>query len=81
MVGERAEEADLLLLALKDENDQYRQAALQYLRRTPTEGVLAALYPHWFGADPEMRDSVFQVLSEMAMGGTRLPPAQQFGLG
>jgi DNA polymerase III delta prime subunit len=72
---------DLLLLALKDENIEYKQAALHYLRHTPTEGVLAALYPHLFGSDPEMKDGVFRVLSEMAMGGTRLPAPQQFGLG
>lgn len=72
---------DLLLLALKDDNPEYQQAALHYLRHVPTEGVLAALYPHLFGADAEMRDGVFQVLSEMAMGGARLPAPQQFGLG
>ena len=72
---------DLLLLALKDDKIEYQQAALHYLRHTPTEGVLAALYPHLFGSDAEMRDGVFRVLSEMAMGGTRLPAPQQFGLG
>lgn len=72
---------DLLLLALKDENPEYRQVALHYLRHTPTEGVLAALYPHLFGTDAEMREGVFRVLSEMAMGGARLPAPQQFGLG
>lgn len=72
---------DLLLLALKDDNPEYQQAALHYLRHTPTEGVLAALYPHLFGTDAEMRDGVFRVLQEMAMGGARLPHPQQFGLG
>lgn len=72
---------DLLLMALKDDNPEYQQAALHYLRHTPTEGVLAALYPHLFGTDAEMRDGVFQVLQQMAMGGTRLPAPQQFGLG
>lgn len=72
---------DLLLLALKDENPEYRQAALHYLRHTPTEAVLAALYPHLFGTDDEMRDGVFRVLQEMAMSGARLPSPRQFGLG
>jgi len=72
---------DLLLLALKDENPEYQQAALHYLRHTPSEGVLAALYPYLFGAEPEMREGVFRVLSEMALSGVRLPPPQQFGLG
>jgi len=72
---------DLLLLALKDDNPEYQQAALHYLRHTPTEGVLAALYPHLFGTNAEMRDGVFKILHEMAMGGARLPHPQQFGLG
>jgi HEAT repeat protein len=72
---------DIFLLALKDENPEYRQAALNYLRYSPTEGVLAALYPHLFGTDPELKEGIYQILSEMALGGVRLPPPQQFGLG
>jgi HEAT repeat protein len=72
---------DLFLLALKDDNPEYQQAGLHYLRHSPTEGVLAALYPHLFGTDAEMRDGVFQVLQQMALGGARLPPPMQFGLG
>jgi len=72
---------DIFLLALKDENPAYRQAALGYLRRSPSEGVLAALYPHLYGTDAELKEGVFQVLSEMALGGIHLPSPQQFGLG
>lgn len=72
---------DLFLLALKDDNPDYRRAALHYLRHTPTENVLAALYPHLYGEDPEMREGVFQVLREMGMSGVRLPAPQKFGLG
>lgn len=72
---------DIFLLALKDENPEYRPAALNYLRHVPTEGVLAALYPHLFGTDLELKEGVFQILSEMALSGVRLPPPQQFGLG
>jgi HEAT repeat protein len=72
---------DIFLLALKDENPEYRQAALTYLRSAPSEGVLAALYPHLFGNDSDLKEGVFQVLSEMALGGIRLPPPRQFGLG
>ncbi len=72
---------DLFLLALKDENPDYRLAALHYLRRTPTEKVFAAMYPYLYGTDLEMREAVFYALREMAMSGVRLPAPQQFGLG
>ena len=72
---------DIFLLALKDENDEYRQAALKYLRYTPSDGVLAALYPHMYGKDAEFKEAIFQVLSDMALGGTPLPDPMQFGLG
>jgi HEAT repeat protein len=72
---------DVFLLALKDDNIEYRQAALQYLRYTPNDGVLAALYPHLYGTDAELKDQVFLVLSDMALGGTHLPDPRQYGLG
>jgi HEAT repeat protein len=72
---------DVFLLALKDDNVEYRQAALQYLRYTPSDGVLAALYPYLYGTDAELKDQIFLVLSDMALGGTRLPNPMQFGLG
>lgn len=72
---------DLFLLALKDDNPDYRLAALHYLRRTPTENVFAGMYPHLYGTDLEMREAVYYALREMAMSGVRLPAPQQFGLG
>ncbi|MCX6065170.1 MAG: hypothetical protein NT121_05380, partial [Chloroflexi bacterium] len=72
---------EIFLLAIKDESREFRQPALNYLRYTPSEGVLAALYPHLFGADPETKEAVYQVLSEMALSGITLPDPMQFGLG
>lgn len=78
--GEAA--TDTLLLAVKNtENIDVALAALNYLRYTPTEGVLAALYPILYGTDLEMREAVYQVLQEYALGGLNLPAPQQFGLG
>lgn len=78
--GEAA--TDTLLLALKhEENIDIQLAALNYLRYSPSEGVIAALYPFLYGNDPEMRDAVFQVLQEYALSGINLPAPQQFGLG
>jgi HEAT repeat protein len=72
---------DVFLLAIKDDNEEYRQAALKFLRYTPSDGVLAALYPHLYGMNAELKEQVFQVLSDMALGGTPLPDPRQFGLG
>lgn len=72
---------DILLFALKEENAEYLRPALSYLRNSPTEGVLAAMYPCIYGTNTEARESVFQVLSEMALAGTNLPHPRQFGLG
>jgi hypothetical protein len=72
---------DIMLLALKDTNHDFFQPALDYLRNSPSEGVLAALYPHLYGTDPEAREAVYQTLAYMALAGTILPEPQKFGLG
>lgn len=72
---------DILLMALKNGNEDERLAALPYLRRTPTEGVIKAFYTALQSDDPELRDYVFQTLSELGAAGVRLPDPLQFGLG
>jgi hypothetical protein len=72
---------NVFLLALKDPSREYANAALNYLRYSPSAGVLSALYPHLYGTDPQLKESVYQVLAEMAYGGTPLPNPMQFGLG
>jgi hypothetical protein len=72
---------DIFLLALKDPNKEVFNSALAYLRNTPSEGVLAALYPFLFGTDLEARESVFQALTHMARSGVKLPDTRQYGLG
>jgi len=71
----------ILLLALKDNNQDFLQPALRLLRTSPTEEVLAALYPHLFGTDPHSKEFVFQTLSYIALGGVSLPESRKFGLG
>ncbi len=72
---------DIFLLAFKDENEDVRDAALNYLRYTPTEGVLSALYNKFYGSDPETKEIIYQALSDIAYSGTALPHPMQFGLG
>lgn len=80
-IGPGQPATDILLLALKDPNKELFLPALAYLRNTPNEGVLAALYPFLFGVDPDAKEGVYQTLSYMALGGITLPDPKQYGLG
>ncbi|NCP87598.1 NACHT domain-containing protein [bacterium] len=72
---------DLLLLAIKGEDDIERQAALRYLRLTPNEGVIAAFYQIYFGQDLDLRQEITYALTDFAYAGITLPDPHQFGLG
>jgi HEAT repeat protein len=71
---------DVLISALKSENEEERLAALPYLKRTPTEGIIKSLYEAMGQDDPELRNAIFLVLCEFASRGVTLPNPQQFGL-
>ena len=71
---------EVLLTALKNGNEEERLAALPYLKRMPTEGVITNLYHAMYQDDPELREAVFLVLCELAASGIKLPDPQQFGL-
>jgi hypothetical protein len=72
---------DVFLLAFKDDKLEVRSAALNYLRYTPTEGVLSALYQDFYGGDAETKEDIYRALSDIAYNGTTLPHPMQFGLG
>jgi len=72
---------DILLLAVKDPAHEFSNAALNYLRHTPNEAVMAVLYPNLYGTDTDLKETVYQVLSDMAYCGTPLPSPMKFGLG
>jgi len=72
---------DLLLLALKSDDPEERLASLAYLRIMPMEGVFGALYQAMYGGEPELREAVFRIFSEMASTGVEVPDPIQFGLG
>ncbi|RJP52391.1 MAG: NACHT domain-containing protein [Anaerolineaceae bacterium] len=71
---------DLLIKALKDGNAEERLAALTYLRRTPTEGVIKSMFEAVHSDDSELREAAYQTLWELAAGGIVLPNPAQFGL-
>ncbi|MEW5939819.1 MAG: HEAT repeat domain-containing protein, partial [Chloroflexota bacterium] len=72
---------DLLLSAVKNGNELEQQAALNYLRRAPSEGTIKTLYNVMQTGIPEMREACFQILWEIASSGVKLPDPAQYGLG
>ena len=71
---------DVLLLALKSDDIDERLAALPYLKRTPSEGIINALYHAMNSGNIEMREAIFLVLVEIAASGIKLPDPQIYGL-
>jgi hypothetical protein len=72
---------DLLLLALRSEKQEERLAALSYLRYTPSEGVLAALFSCVYGDDAALREAAYNVVWEMSITGAKIPSPTQYGFG
>ncbi|MBT3322816.1 MAG: NACHT domain-containing protein [Anaerolineae bacterium] len=71
---------DILLLALKGEDTDQSLAALAYLLRTPSEGVINALYHAMYGKNIATREAVFLALVGIAASGVKLPEPRSFGL-
>ncbi|MDO8752620.1 MAG: HEAT repeat domain-containing protein [Anaerolineales bacterium] len=72
---------DILLMALKSEQAEYRLAAPPYLKYTPNEGVLKELYNAMYHNDPELREAAYNTLWEIGSSGVKLPPPSQYGFG
>ena len=71
---------DILLKALKDGAAEERLAALNYLRHTPSEGVVKNLYHAIHSDDSELREAAYQAIWELASGGVSVPDPAQYGL-
>jgi len=72
---------DVLLLALKSEDVDETLAALRYLKRSPSEGVISALYHAMNSGTIELREAIFLALVEIAASGIQLPDPRAYGLG
>jgi HEAT repeat protein len=70
---------DVLLSAFKQGDTEERLAALPYLKRVPSEGIVGALYHGIYGEDPEVREAAFQAIQEIGANGFKLPHPNQFG--
>lgn len=71
---------EILIAALKSESEEERLAALPYLKRMPSEGIIQTMYHAMYRDDPETREAVFLVLCELAAGGVKLPVPEQYSL-
>lgn len=72
---------DIFLLALKSEKPEEQFGAVNYLRFNTSEGVIAAFYALLFSDKHYIRDLIFNLLSEMAYNGIKMPDPHQYGLG
>ncbi len=72
---------EVLLSAFKAGETEQRLAALPYLKRVPTEGIINALYNAMYGQDPEVREAAFYAIEEIGANGFKLPHPNQFGVG
>jgi len=72
---------DVLVNAFKLGDTEQRLAALPYLKRFGSEGIIGALYNGVYGEDIEVREASFLAIEEIAANGYALPHPNQFGLG
>jgi HEAT repeat protein len=71
---------DILISALKSDSSDARLASLQFLKQSPSEGVVTQLYHAMYKDDPELREAVYHALMEIAASGVKLPHPSQFGI-
>jgi HEAT repeat protein len=72
---------DVLLNAFRVGDTEERLAALPYLKRVASEGIISAFYHAMYGEDPEVREAAFYAIQEVGADGFKLPHPNQFGLG
>jgi len=72
---------DVLIQAFKYGTTEERLAAIPYLKRVATEGVIGAFYNGVYGDDPEVSEASFLAIQEISANGVAIPHPNQFGLG
>jgi hypothetical protein len=73
---------DLLLRAIKSDKEEERLAALSYLKYMPSESVMSGLFQVYYSTeDASMKENIFLILWEFALGGVKIPSPMQYGLG
>ncbi|MBI1794893.1 MAG: NACHT domain-containing protein [Chloroflexi bacterium] len=70
---------DVLVAALKSPKDEERLAALAYLKKSPSDGVIKQIYGAMYGDDTEVREAAYIALWEIGASGYKLPHPTQYG--
>ncbi len=70
---------DILITALKKGSEEEKLAALPYLKYTPSDGVIRALYETMYTEDPKLRETAFLTLWEIGASGVKLSHPSQYG--
>ena len=70
---------DILVSALRAGKGEERLAALSYLRKGVTDGMIKEIYQAMYGDDPELREAAYFVLWEIGTSGYKLPDPTRFG--
>jgi HEAT repeat protein len=72
---------DLLLLALKEGNEEQKTAAMEYLALHGNPAAVLPLYHLYYSDQGSLRESAYQALWHFHIAGIPLPSPAQFGLG
>ncbi|HUI90215.1 MAG TPA: HEAT repeat domain-containing protein [Anaerolineales bacterium] len=71
---------DILVSALKNGKEEERLAALPYLKKNLTDGMIKEIYHAMYGDDIELREAAYMTLWEIGTSGYKLPDPTRFGL-
>lgn len=64
---------DVLLLALKSGTVEDQMATPRYLKNTPEENVIQAVYGTFYDDQPELKDAALLTIWNWALNGIKLP--------
>jgi len=72
---------EVLLAALKSGTIEEQEAALSYLRREPSDGVVSAVYNLLYGEQEKLHEPAMVALWWILLSGFEIPSPAKFGLG
>jgi hypothetical protein len=72
---------ELVMQALKEGEDNFRLAAMNFVRLKGTEDNVVPVYHMLYGGQGLLREAAFDTVWHMAAAGINLPSPAQFGLG
>jgi HEAT repeat protein len=70
---------ELLYLALREGNEDQKQAALYYLSQHGNESAILPIYSIYFSTTGELQEASYNTLWNLAAAGVTLPPPVQYG--